>query len=731
MTTEFELYPWQREAIDELLTGSGRLLVVAPTGGGKSLCYQQPAVELDGVAIVITPLVALMADQVASLTQRGIPATYLASNLDPRENQRRIELALSGKVRLLYVAPERLASEWFVDDVLEKLSVSLLAVDEAHCISQWGHDFRPDYLQIGDLVERLNPQRLIACTATATPLVRREIVERLRMPEAKQILRGFARHNLRQNVEEVSGPRAKEQRIGAEVKRALGKSNAGNGTALVYTGSRRNAEAVAKALRDLGWRAAHYHAGMSGPERNAVQAKFQSGMLDVVAATNAFGMGIDRPDIRLVVHHALPESVEAYYQEVGRAGRDGEPAVGLLLISDPDIALRFRLIANDEGVGPEQALRRRDLLRAMIAYAETSDCRHDTILAYFEDEAEELGGCSQCDNCVAAAQGRLAPEPSEEESAGEVRDALRTIRGLPFAVGAGTLAAFLIGHGTSQIRKYDWQARPQFGVLKHRREDWVRRLLRRLIAAGLVAIDPEQQTLHVTRRAVDVIDGVRPSAVRLPPVSVPALRHGTGALRDAVASLDGTSAPLFERLKSWRRFRADAEGVPAYVICHDATLATIAERRPHSSDELLAVPGMGPAKLQRYGLQLLSELRSYYDEVGHDSVGATAPPAALSADSAAESLFEALRAWRRRIAGGDVKLYHVASNEALQQIAASRPETFDDLRALGVLDDLQLSRYGAAIIGLIHNPDRLPDHLRRDPADPAPADRARRNTAGR
>jgi ATP-dependent DNA helicase RecQ len=603
-----QLYDWQREAIDELVDGSGHVLVVAPTGGGKSMCFQQPAVDLDGVALVITPLVALMADQVQSLTARGIPATYLASNLDSSEVRRRTEMALRGEVKLLYIAPERLAADWFVDDVLARLQISLLAVDEAHCISHWGHDFRPDYLQLGSLVERLRPKRLIACTATATPAVRQEIVERLGMPHARQILRGFARHNLRLAVEEASGPKAKEKRIAQELKRWLGKPKAGRGTAIVYTGSRRNAESVAESLRALGWRAAHYHAGMPGEERTRAQEAFQEGALDVIAATNAFGMGIDRPDIRLVVHQAIPESVEAYYQEVGRAGRDGEPAAGLLLFSDPDIALRFRLIAADTQLGPEQALHRRELLRAMIGYGETSACRHDQILEYFEDVAEELGGCSQCDNCVATAEGRLTPEPDEAASSDVVRDALSAIRGLPFAVGAGVLASYLLGHGSAQIRKYEWQSRDKFGVLRDRSEDWLRRLLRRCVAAGLLAVDPEHATLRITKRGADVTAGVRGNPVRLPP-ETRKLRIGAGVDN---GEMTGDELSLFDALKAWRRLRADADGVPAYVICHDATLRSIAAARPTTTGELLAINGLGPAKVQRYGAQLLAELRGQH-----------------------------------------------------------------------------------------------------------------------
>jgi ATP-dependent DNA helicase RecQ len=634
-----ELYEWQREAIEALVRGAGRVLVVAPTGGGKSMCYQHPAVELDGVALVITPLVALMADQVAALTARGVPAIYLASNLDPAENQRRAEGALAGQFKLLYVAPERLASARFVDDVLARLPLSLLAVDEAHCISHWGHDFRPDYLQLGDLVERLRPPRLLACTATATPAVRREIVERLRMPEAHQVLRGFARDNLELSVEEVSGPKRKEERIAVEVKRVLGKPGGGAGGAIIYTSQRRHAEDVAEMLRARGWRADHYHAGMDGPARNAVQTKFQNRAIDVVAATNAFGMGIDRADIRLVVHHALTESVEAYYQEVGRAGRDGKPARGLLLISDPDIAWRFRLIAGEVDLDPEQALRRRELLRAMISYAESSSCRHDTILRYFEDEAEALGGCGHCDNCRASSAGTLGAEPDEVTSADTVRKALAGIRALPFAAGAGAIAAFLIGNPSRQIAKYEWEKRKDFGPLRERSEDWTKRLLRRLVAGGLLHIDAEHSTLHLTRRAVDVIGGARPNPARLPPDASPAsarrTSRGEKMLVPSAGSMDGAASALFERLRAWREELAKKLDVPHHAILNDATLRAIAVARPQSDDELLAIPGIGPAKLERHG----ADVRRIVGEPA-DGVPATFARGATVGDSEPRSWHE-------------------------------------------------------------------------------------------
>ncbi len=350
------LHGFQREAVTALLADEGRVLVVAPTGGGKSLCYQLPAVLLEGTALVLSPLISLMEDQVRALSARGVPATFLASTLTREENGRRLAAVRRGAHRIVYVAPERLASEGFLE-ALASIRLSLVAVDEAHCIVQWGHDFRPEYLRIGAALARLRPARMIACTATATPDARAEITRCLGWEEggSRLLLRGFARPNLHLAVRGVHGPREAEEEMAAALAEALRDPLDPEGGAIVYTATRRGAERLAGKLREQGWDAGAYHAGLDPELRARVSAAFAERALPVVVATNAFGMGIDRPDVRLVVHAQLPSSIEGYYQEVGRAGRDGEPARGLLLVAGADVVLRRRLCALGEGA-PRRAL---------------------------------------------------------------------------------------------------------------------------------------------------------------------------------------------------------------------------------------------------------------------------------------------------------------------------------------------------------------------------------------
>src|SRR5581483_3363577 len=374
--------PGQREAVETLLA-QGRLLLVAPTGGGKSLSYQLPATLLPGTTLVISPLVALMADQVQALEARGVAATYLAATLDAAEMRRRMGRLAARAFRLVYVAPERLAFPGF-RAMLRDLDVPLVAIDEAHCISEWGHDFRPEYLEIGGVIADLPGARVLACTATATPIVRDEILSRLGLPpDTPQMVRGFARPNLSLRAVEVEGRRERESLVDAALGEALGGPGKQGGTAIVYASTRKRAEEETERLASRGWQAVAYHAGLDGRTREAAQRAFAEGRVEIVVATNAFGMGIDRPDVRAVIHLAPPGSIEAYYQEVGRAGRDGAPALGLLLVAAGDLALRRALLERgSEGAVPDPAVveHKWGMFLELIRWVEGGSCRHDAIL---------------------------------------------------------------------------------------------------------------------------------------------------------------------------------------------------------------------------------------------------------------------------------------------------------------------------------------------------------------
>jgi ATP-dependent DNA helicase RecQ len=401
--------PGQREAVATLLSDR-RLLLVAPTGGGKSLVYQLPSLLLPGTALVVSPLISLMHDQVAALRARGVRATYLASTLEARERSERMRGVAQGDYDIVYAAPERLVAGGF-RELLRRLDCPLVAIDEAHCISEWGHDFRPEYLMLGDLLKELPDARILACTATATPVVRDEIVARLGLPpDTPQIVRGFARPNLALRAREVQSKNERRGGVDALLAESLGTPAAPAGTAIVYAPTRRASEEECERLAGLGWRAACYHAGRDAADRDAVSTAFIEGTVDVVVATNAFGMGIDRPDVRAVVHLAPPGSIEAYYQEVGRAGRDGADAAGLLMVSPNDLPLRRALLERDAGA-PEALAHKWALFLELMRWAEGGSCRHDAILRYFGDEEETLSGCGRCDVCCSL--GQEEPEDSE------------------------------------------------------------------------------------------------------------------------------------------------------------------------------------------------------------------------------------------------------------------------------------------------------------------------------
>jgi ATP-dependent DNA helicase RecQ len=604
--------PWQREAIEAVLPAGSRVLVVAPTGGGKSLTYQFPAAILPGTCVVISPLVALMEDQVHALDARGIPATYLASTLDASTRHARETALRQGRYKLVYVSPERLAFDGAVEQ-LARLRPSLVAIDEAHCISQWGHDFRPDYARLGEVLERLQPPRVLACTATATPHVRKDIRASLRFPEdrAVEILRGFARPNLHLSARSVDGPTEARKTLETELRARLGSVSRPNGAAIVYAATRKVTETLSDKLSALGFNSAAYHAGLDAGTRSKVSHRFATRDVDVVVATNAFGMGIDRPDIRAVVHVQPPASIEAYYQEVGRAGRDGAEAHGLLLCSGVDIALRRRLVENnsDGGRADEVTIARNwRLFRDLLRYLDAGTCRHDFVLRYFGDEREILGGCGHCDVCASLDEG---VDTSDRGEASEVvRMALAGVARAKQRAGMNAIAEMLRGVNNPKTERFGFTRLSTFGLMKDRSQEWVLGLLRGLLAAGWIDLSTGEYPLpFITKSGWQAMTTKEPLRFRLPRVR---LKKGVASARSrsAASAPDGTSwtfaeRDLFERLRSWRAQAAKERGDPPYVIALDKTLHDIVQKKPSRIDALPGIYGLGPARIELYGAKIV------------------------------------------------------------------------------------------------------------------------------
>ena len=579
-----------QEAIVEHVAAGGDALVLMPTGGGKSLCYQIPALLRPGVAIVVSPLIALMQDQVSALKEVGVAADFLNSTLSFDRAMEIERSMIAGALDLLYVAPERLVTPRFLD-LLDHLheagQLALFAIDEAHCVSQWGHDFRPEYLQLSILQERYPQIPRIALTATADAQTRHEIAERLRLQDAREFVSSFDRPNIRYTIVPKDNPRA--QLLAFIRDGHLGEAG------VVYCSSRKKVDETAAWLVEKGIAALPYHAGMSTEERATNQDRFLREDGIVMVATVAFGMGIDKPDVRFVAHLDLPRSIEGYYQETGRAGRDGLPAEAWMAYSVADLVQQRRFIDQGEA-GAEVKRVATAKLDALLGLCETTGCRRQRLLGYFDEAAEP---CGNCDTCLHPPQVRDATESA--------RKALSCVFRTGSRFGAGHIVDVLTGKATDKVKEWQHDQVSTFGIGTELDDKGWRTLIRQLVAHGALAVDHERYgALTLTESARPLLRGEAAFTMRLDVVA-PKKGRNVGSARKAAdwPEATGAEAELLGRLRAWRASTAKERNVPAYVIFHDATLRDIARTKPDSIEALGTISGVGDRKLEAYGEEII------------------------------------------------------------------------------------------------------------------------------